>query len=214
LHRTKTHLSTDIITKIKDMILSGELSPGQQIVQEEFAKRMGVSRTPLLHALQVLKSEMLVTSIPNRGIFVRKVSLEELKEIFEFREAIETMACKLAAERVTPKDIEKLRNLFKPFSDHPKVINPRNFLLVDQQFHEQIINLSGNKMMSRMTLLGNVLLTSYQKGLLRTPTQTLPEHMAIIDALEERNGHKAAEYMSKHLSTSVKRIIQSINTNE
>ena len=86
---SRSDLSSDIVDRIKAMIFSGELLPGQQIRQEEFAQQFGVSRTPLLHALQVLKSEMLVESFPNRGMFVRTISLKELKDIFEYREAID-----------------------------------------------------------------------------------------------------------------------------
>ncbi len=72
--KSRSDLGSDIVARIKAMIFSGELLPGQQIRQEEFAQQFGISRTPLLHALQVLKSEMLVESYPNRGTFVRTIS--------------------------------------------------------------------------------------------------------------------------------------------
>ncbi len=72
--KSRSDLGSDIVARIKAMIFSGELLPGQQIRQEEFAQQFGISRTPLLQALQVLKSEMLVESYPNRGTFVRTIS--------------------------------------------------------------------------------------------------------------------------------------------
>jgi DNA-binding GntR family transcriptional regulator len=188
------------------MIISGELVAGQQIRQEEFAQQLGISRTPLLHALQVLKSEMLVESFPNRGMFVRQISLSELKDIFEYREAIETMSCRLASQRITAGEIKTLRDIFKPFVKKPELANLRNYQKADQLFHHALINYSGNTIFPRMISLGNVLLTTYQKGLIRPPAETLPEHLAIIDALEAGNARKGAQIMRQHLKKSIKLI--------
>lgn len=201
--QTRSDLSTEIVAKIKSMIFSGELTPGQQIRQEEFSRQLGVSRTPLLHALQVLRSEMLVESFPNRGTFVRKISMQELKDIFEYREAIETMACRLASQRITQEEIQNLRTLFQPFTDKTESINLRKYQKADQQFHSLLIQFSGNTIFPRMFLLGNVLITAYQKGLIRLPTETLPEHLAMIDALESGDSAKAEEIMRHHLHTSI-----------
>ncbi len=167
--KSRSDLGSDIVARIKAMIFSGELLPGQQIRQEEFAQQFGISRTPLLHALQVLKSEMLVESYPNRGTFVRTISLEELKDIFEYREAIEAMACRLASQRIRPRDIKQLRDLFNPFLKKPELANLREYKKADQQFHRSLINHSGNTILPRMVMLGNVLLVAYQKGLIRPP---------------------------------------------
>lgn len=208
--KTRSDLSSDIVDRIKTMIFTGELAPGQQIRQEEFARQFGVSRTPLLHALQALKSEMLVESFPNRGMFVRKISIEELKDIFEYREALETMACRLASQRVRPKDIKTLHELFVPFLKKPALADLRAYQEADQQFHRSIIELSGNRMFPRMIRLGNIYLMSYQKGLIRPPAETLPEHLAIIKALEARAGRKAEKLMRSHLQISIKLMYKSI----
>jgi DNA-binding GntR family transcriptional regulator len=208
--KSRSDLGSDIVARIKAMIFSGELSPGQQIRQEEFAKQFGISRTPLLHALQVLKSEMLVESYPNRGTFVRTLSLEELKDIFEYREAIETMACRLASQRIMPGDIKQLRDLFKPFLEKPELANIREYKKADQQFHQLIINHSGNTILPHMVMLGNVLLVAYQKGLIRPPVETLPEHLAIIEALQNRDPRKAEKRMRSHLRKSIRLIYKTI----
>ena len=208
--KSRSDLSSDIVARIKAMIFSGELLPGHQIRQEEFAQQFGISRTPLLHAFQVLKSEMLVESYPNRGTFVRTISLEELKDIFEYREAIEAMACRLASQRIRPRDIKQLRDLFKPFLKKPELANLREYKKADQQFHRSLINHSGNMILPRMVMLGNVLLVAYQKGLIRPPVETLPEHLAIIEALQDRDPRKAEKRMRLHLQKSVKLIYKTI----
>lgn len=207
---SRADLGSDIVARIKAMIFSGNLLPGQQIRQEEFAQQFGVSRTPLLHALQVLKSEMLVESYPNRGTFVRTISLEELKDIFEYREAVEAMACRLASQRMSAKDIKPLRDLFKPFLKNPARANLRDYQEADQRFHQALINHSGNAILPRMVMLGNVLLVSYQKGLIRPPAETLPEHLSIIEALQNRDSRRAEDRMRSHLHKSVTLIHKAI----
>jgi DNA-binding GntR family transcriptional regulator len=153
---------------------------------------------------------MLVESYPNRGTFVRTISLEELKDIFEYREAIEAMACRLASQRIRPRDIKQLRDLFKPFFKKPELANLREYKKADQQFHLSLINHSGNTILPRMVMLGNVLLVAYQKGLIRPPVETLPEHLAIIEALENRDPRKAEKRMRSHLQKSVKLMYKTI----
>ena len=206
----RSDLGSDIVSQIKEMIFSGELLPGQQIRQEEFARQFGVSRTPLLQALRVLESEMLVESYPNRGTFVRTLSLEELRDIFEYREAVEGMACRLASQRIHSNEIKQLHDLFKPFLKNPALANPREYQKADQQFHQALIIHSGNTIMPRMVILGNVLLVAYQKGLIRPPAQTLPEHLAIIEALRNRDPRKAENRMRSHLQKSIKLMYKAI----
>jgi DNA-binding GntR family transcriptional regulator len=186
------------------------MAPGQQIRQDEFAKQLGVSRTPLLHAFQLLKSEMLLESFPNRGTFVRKISLAELKDIFEYREAIESMACRLASQRITPKEVKQLRDIFKPFLKNPQLANLRDYQKADQYFHRLLISFSGNTIFPRMIMLGNVLITSYQKGLIRPPVETLKEHLDIIDALDSGATNKVEQAMRMHLHKSVELISKAI----
>jgi DNA-binding GntR family transcriptional regulator len=207
----KKELSSEIVEKIKNLIFSGELGPGHQIRQEEFSARLGVSRTPLLHALQILKSEMLVETIPNRGVFVRKISLSELKDIFEYREAIEPIACRLASQRITQKQVRKLRDLFKPFLNNPERANIHEYHLADQEFHRLIVSFSGNTVFPRMMMLGNVLFASYQRGLIRPPMDTLKEHLKIIDELEAGEPFEAEQAARLHIHKGVELLSAAIN---
>ena len=72
------NLSRPVYERLKGMIANGMLSPGQKLIQEKLATEFGVSRTPLLKALQSLEHEMLVESIPRRGIYVRQISMQEM----------------------------------------------------------------------------------------------------------------------------------------
>src|ERR1700748_1369212 len=97
------------------MILSDELIPGQKIVQEKIAKQLGVSRTPLLKALQMLEYEMLVESIPRRGMFVKQMDWQEMVEVCDGRECLEGMAVNLLTENKNTAVLQKLQKLMEPF---------------------------------------------------------------------------------------------------
>src|SRR5882724_9088302 len=106
-----SELSQPVYKKLKDMILMHELIPGQKIVQEKIAKQLGVSRTPLLKALQMLEYEMLVESIPRRGMFVKIMDWQEMVEVFDCRESLEGMAVNLLAQKKNPALAQKLQKL-------------------------------------------------------------------------------------------------------
>ena len=93
-------LSYPVYKKIREMILKNELKPGEKLLQEKLAEQLGVSRTPLLKALQMLEHELLVESIPRRGMYVKKLSVDEMNEIYEVREAFECMAVKLTIRKL------------------------------------------------------------------------------------------------------------------
>ena len=91
----KVTLTEPIYDSLKDMIRSKELQPGEKIVQEKIAEMLGVSRTPLMKALQKLEHENFLISIPHKGMYVRKVSLSEMIDLYYCRESIECMATRL-----------------------------------------------------------------------------------------------------------------------
>jgi DNA-binding GntR family transcriptional regulator len=78
-------LSTQAYKKVKDMIISGYLKPGQKIVQDKLAEELGISRTPLRSALQMLVNDFLIESLPKRGMIVKDFTDQEILEIYDCR---------------------------------------------------------------------------------------------------------------------------------
>lgn len=191
---------------VKGMILDQELAPGQKLVQEKLAAELGVSRSPLLKVLQRLESELLVESIPRRGMYVKQLAATEIRDVFQCRAVIEGLSARLAAERATQADIEVLRACFASFLNQ-KEIDLSAYGKADRHFHQLIMRYSGNAVVSRLELLTNIHLTAFQAGLLRPPAETLPEHLAIIDAISTRNGSEAERLMRGHIEQSGEQII-------
>jgi DNA-binding GntR family transcriptional regulator len=198
-------LSERVYDQIKKRILSGSLVPGQKIVQEKLALEIGVSRTPLLKALQQLESELLVESVPRRGMFVKRMGPKEIIDAFNCREGLEGIAVRLTAENITPAQLKEMKGLFEPFrsmdAEVPDFPN-KAYRKADQRFHEMIIAISGNEVLRRIEMLGNVLLICYNRGLVRPPNETLPEHFAIIAAIANRDGDRAEKEIRNHLRRS------------
>lgn len=201
------NLSLPVYERIKEMILNGTLEPGQKIKQESLAAELGVSRTPLLKAFQMLENEFLVESVPRRGIFVKRIDLSEILDAFECREVLEGVAARRAAINITDKEIEELKELFAPFNGDGKD-DLLAYQEADHHFHKKLVNISENKLLTKLDLFSNLLVRTYQNGLIRGPEETLPEHYAIIEALEEHNSEEAERLARLHLEMSEKSIIK------
>ncbi len=201
-----TDLSTPVYNKLKEMIIENELKPGEKLLQEKLAARLGVSRTPLLKALQMLEYDFLIESIPRRGMFVKKLTIDEMYDIYEVREGIETVAVRLVAERITKKQFLQLKNIWKPF-EATTPIDFDKYRKADDHFHALLLEFSGNKILNKIYSHSLVQLRVEQMGLLRPPEETLPEHLAILDAIEANDSDRAAMELRNHLLKS-KSLIQ------
>ncbi|MEM8894446.1 MAG: GntR family transcriptional regulator, partial [Bacteroidota bacterium] len=198
-------LSKPVYDQVKKMIESGKLKPGQKLKQEELADQLGVSRTPLMKALQLLEHELLVESKPRRGMYVKSISYDEMVDVYDCREAIECLAVRLLIERASDSSTSKLIEIFKPFVTGE--INSNRYSKADELFHDKVIALANNPVLVKMSTLSNIHKRVYQVGLLRKPEETLPEHLKIIDAIKKRDTELAVEAMRSHIVLSKQELI-------
>lgn len=196
-----TELTAQAYERVREMIRTQELRPGQKIVQEKLAAELGISRTPLRSALQLLEGENLVEAIPRRGMFVREYSQAEIREIYDCRIALECTAARLFATRATDEEISTLKDVFKPFAGQEK-IDAEAYQTADVRFHEQLMEGSKNKFLQRLFKQGNVLICIDLIGLVRPASITLAEHENIVTAIQHRDGELAERLMRQHLEAS------------
>lgn len=192
------------------MILKNELKPGEKLFQEKLAAQLGVSRTPLLKALQMLEHESLVESIPRRGMFVKKLSIDEMNEIYEVREAFECMAIKLTIRKLTPAKLEKLKKKWQPFLNNNN-IDFKVYQAADESFHSLLVDFAGNQVLKKAFDLTFIHSRVIQMGLMRLPEVTLPEHLDLLKVIENRDEDLAAQLMSNHISKSKEHISKIFN---
>lgn len=191
-------LSFPVYVRLKEMILRNELKPGEKLLQEKLASQLGVSRTPLLKALQMLEFDFMVESIPRRGMYVKQVSLAEMKDIYDVREGIEKVAVRLVTDRATPKEIKELKKIWEPFT-RQSVIDQLKYRQADNKFHSLLLEYSRNQILVKTYSSGILQLRVEQMGLQRRPEETLPEHLAIIEAIEKHDIAKAEELIGLHI---------------
>ena len=201
------NLDAKVYDRLKAMILEGRLVPGDKVYQDRLAQVMGVSRTPLVNALKVLEQEKLIKAIPRRGFFVRQFSKEEMIYIFELREVLEGLAARRAAALITPLQIKQLQTFFQSFKGLKHIEDYSAYAKEDRRFHNFITDLGGKEFLKSILTNYNVVLFSYQVssygGLVRHPDETLPEHLAVIEALKHKDAVKAEEIMRLHMKKSL-----------
>ncbi|GAB4369974.1 MAG: GntR family transcriptional regulator [Spirochaetales bacterium] len=199
MSKIENKILTDLVyDKLKGMIDEGVLSPGQKINKLELSQMLGVSQTPINDALSRLAGEKYLEQRSRQGYFVRAFSDEELVALFEMRGALEGMAIRLCCENATPEQIEELAHCFEGFSFPLNEHTYQDYVHADKTFHEKVIRYSGNPILLELSRTSGYMIKSNMKGLTRPPAETYPEHLAMVQALKERNGEKAQQLMIQH----------------
>jgi len=201
-------LPEQVYRQLKDMILNSELEPGQKLVQEDLAARLGVSRTPLLTAFRKLEKEMLVELIPRRGAFVRKNTEDDLLHIFDIRLKIEPLAARDAAARITDEGRALIREKHRLFADGVAVGDRIQYKRADYDFHHAIMELSGNPYLPIMLGSVNLVSISNVSGLVTDPSVSLQGHEAIVAAICAGDAQGAEDAMTRHLTLSRNKLLQ------
>lgn len=196
------NLDDKIYRRLKAMIAEGDLEPGQRILQEQLARDMGVSQTPLVNALKRLAQEGLLEWLPRRAIYVKRFSLWEVAKIFEVREGLEPIAAWLAAERIDAAEVEELEEMFKEFTEDPTPAAVRRYLQADRYFHWRLVELAENPYLAAAMESVNMMISAYQVGIPRSLSELLPEHRAVLDALRKQDPEASEQAMRVHIRRS------------
>ncbi len=195
-------LHRDVADQIRDMIVEGELPPGERVNEGALSEQFGISRTPLREALKVLASEGLVELRPNRGTRVSAITPEEVGELFEAVSGIERMAGELAALRMTERDIERLKALHERMERHYEAGERHEYFRLNQQIHNTIVSLAGNSVLeaTHASLMVRVRRARYMA--IQSPErwhESVQEHRAIMQALEARDSAVAGDLILNHV---------------
>jgi DNA-binding GntR family transcriptional regulator len=207
-------LNQQVYNTIRGMILSGELVPNQKLVQEDLALRLQVSRTPLLSAFAKLEREMLLTSIPRRGYYVRSVNLDELLQIYEIRLRLEPLGAREAAFDAHEQEILDLLHTTDSLAELDDDALNEQFRSYDYEFHSTIMNLSKNPFLEKMVSSFNLVTLGNLTGMLRNVRDSLSEHKAILLSIMAHDQDKAEQAMFRHVEVAKKRIEQYVSEKE
>jgi DNA-binding GntR family transcriptional regulator len=188
--------------RLREDILAGELAPGTVLSEVALARSFGISRGPLREALGRLASEGLVTITPRRGAIVTELTPEEFVDAYQVREALETLAIRLAVPRLAAADIARLRELHEEMVDHAERGEVNAFFDANAALHQLFVDGSGNRKLQEvyrllMDQMGRYLARSL--ALRGSLEKSIAEHAAILEAVEDRDVDRAARLLADHI---------------
>jgi DNA-binding GntR family transcriptional regulator len=202
-------LAEKVFSELATAIVRGELAPGERLSEQALVTRYGGSRAPIREAIQKLEARNLVVRVPHAGARVVSLSLEELRDIYEVRLELESMACRLAAERMSDAEISALEKLLE---EHARSIEADQGLSYYQKsgnldFHYRIIEGSKNSRLHQM-LCGDLyhIIRMYRyrtSTSTERPLQALKEHQRIVEAIKSRDSQLAELLMRRHIQASL-----------
>lgn len=207
-------LREKILENIRDAILKGDLKPGERVSEPDIAERYGISRTPIREAFRQLESEGYLTVIPRKGAVVAKHSEKDIEEFYSIKSVLEGYAAQLAAERMTPKDIDKLEAINNRLEKLSKSKDVKTFFRAHNEFHEYFIRAAGNKKLHELI---QQLLKKFEY--LRIASLSMPgrmeisvqEHKKIIEAFRNNDGYLADLLVRKNAAYGGQVLLQSKN---
>jgi len=193
-------LSRLIAEKITEQIITGELRPGDKIVESTYAREFGTSRAPIREALYLLMIEGLVVRIPRRGTLVKGYSEQEIYDILEIRMMLETLAVRRIAEFGTNDLIlHKMKTLISQMES--AVNDSKKYAELNRQFHLMILEMSKNEIIKNVYLrLGVPLLALQRLSFLEEGNihRSLEEHRVILQLLQEKRFDRAIDVLERH----------------
>lgn len=196
------NLYREVADRIGDLIEHGELAPGDRISEKQLCDRFGVSRTPLREALKVLASEGLIELLPNRGARVVRLTMKMVKDTYDLMAALEGLSGELACQRITPGEVDAIRQLHNSMLLHYRERNLMAYFQVNQQIHESILAASDNDVLQEMysNLSQRVKRVRYSKKMTeRFWSQAVQDHENMMTALEQRDGKQLGQILRDHL---------------
>jgi len=139
-----------VLTELRRAIGTGELRPGEQVLQDALADRFGVSRVPLREALKILEGEGLVVYRPHRGYFVAELDVDDLREVYRIRELLESEAVRVAVPRLTTDDLAAMQRASEEVDAASAAADLAGMTDANRRFHFLLIEASGMPRLSRL----------------------------------------------------------------
>ncbi len=202
-----------VLADLRDLIGSGKLGPGQQIVQESLSATLGVSRVPIREALRVLEGEGQVVHFPNRGYFVANLTIEDLEEVYRIRAILEDEALRVAVPLLTDEDIEYIENILIEVETATEGKRISELTDTNRRFHFAIFEACNMPRLVRIIRTLWDATDAYRGVYFASPAnlqEMSHEHRDMVAALRARDVEKIIELHNTHRSNSVSAVSQVI----
>ncbi len=202
-----------VFNTLRQAILTGEMKPGERLMEIHLANKLGVSRTPIREAIRKLELEGLVIMIPRRGAEVAQITWKNLKDVLEVRRALDVLAIELACDRMTQEELQELYRACEDFAEATKTKDARQIAQADVALHDLIVASTRN---NRLIQLVNNLaeqMYRYRFEYIKDTSQherLVQEHNDMYQSILRKDKESAARAVRKHIDNQEKAIIRQL----
>lgn len=203
---------------IKNKIITGEFVAGQSINETALASRLNISRSPIREAIQILENEHLVVSVPRKGTYVSKLTVKNLRELFQVREMVEGYSIELLKEK-NIRDLPEVVSSQEVFfglstPDNDSMEQRLDYLNAAYDFHIKLVESSGNKLLKHWNNSICSHLNRYQFIYFYLPDskqRSKEDHQQILDLITMGDYEKAKEILIKHIRNTLEFLLKKIS---
>jgi DNA-binding GntR family transcriptional regulator len=201
-----------VVEQVRQEISTGKLRPNQRLVELEIAEKLGISRTPVREALRILETEGYLNRRPHGGLTVTDYSIDEIRDICEVREALESMAFKLACERATEEQINRVIKMHEHILEVILQRDSDKFLELNTTFHNELLIGCGNEQL--MSLIRSFRMKNFQHQIVRvfsaSDWRRIPkQHQHYVDALQLRSPRLAQKAVHENIEAILRNFTDS-----
>lgn len=202
-----------VFQTLRKAILTGELKPGERLMEIHLADKIGVSRTPIREAIRKLELEGLVTNVPRKGAQVAEISTKGLRDVLEVRRSLDLFCAELACERISEESKELLKEACKAFEEATTTKDATVIAKADVAFHDIIIRATGNDRL--IALINNLAeqMYRYRFEYIKDESQhkkLIEEHRELMDAIITGNVEKARKVAGSHIDNQEMSILRQL----
>jgi len=210
------NLKEQVYRKLKSLLTGGHFEPNVFYSANQFAERLGVSRTPAREALLQLEAEGFLVAQDNRGFRLKTFSPKEARDFFEMRLLMETYAVGKLCESLCSADVRMLEECLKRMRAACENSDAKELIASDEEFHAVLIGRCDNQFLT--SLIRNIrdFIAIFGRRMVERDTrmsEVVEEHAAILRALKARNREQAVQALTGHLQKTQARLLQSLEGN-
>jgi DNA-binding GntR family transcriptional regulator len=202
-----------VFNTLRKAILTGELKPGERLMEIHLANQLGVSRTPIREAIRKLELEGLVIMMPRRGAEVAQITEKSLRDVLEVRRTLDAFCAELACERISAEEIEQLRKACEEFERAAGTEDVSEIAKADVGLHDIIVQATRNQRLIQIVNNLSEQMYRYRFEYIKDEARhdnLVEEHRMIYESILHRDKEKAAEASKLHIDNQEQSIIKQI----
>lgn len=202
-----------VFNTLRQAILTGELKPGERLMEIHLADRLGVSRTPIREAIRKLELEGLVTMIPRRGAEVAQITEKSMQDVLEVRRALDVLCVELACDRIREEQLEQLKNACTVFEKAVHTKDAKEIARADVDLHNIIVEAADNRRLIQLVNNLSEQMYRYRFEYIKDISQhqrLIREHRIIYESIVRKDKETAAQAAKLHIDNQEQAILARI----